>query len=81
MGHAESSGNISCERGLAGPGSPEYQNPLASRQGVQGIALLLLVCCQLVRRRARRDRPLPLTSMWLSASLRLISFSFVCHGL
>jgi hypothetical protein len=81
MGHAESSRKLSCERGLPGSGSPKYQNPLASCQGVQGIALLLLVRCGMVRSPARRDRRLPLTSMWLSASLRLICFSFVCHVL
>jgi hypothetical protein len=63
MGEAESSRKLSCERGLAGPGSPKNQNPLASCQGVQGIALLRLVRCGMVRRRARRDRRLTLTSM------------------
>jgi hypothetical protein len=43
MRHAESSRKLSCERCLAGTGSPKYQNPLASRQGIQGIALLLFV--------------------------------------
>src|SRR5881397_2837547 len=34
-----SGGELSCESGLAGPGSPEYQDPVASCQAVQRIAL------------------------------------------
>jgi len=41
MGNDEGSRKVACERGLAGPGSPKYQNPLTSSQGGQWIALML----------------------------------------
>jgi hypothetical protein len=60
MGNAESNRKLSRESGLAGPGPPKYQNPLASCQAVQGIALLLWVWCGMVRGRGCRDRRLRL---------------------
>jgi len=79
MGNDEGSRKVACERGLAGPGSPKYQNALTSSQGGQWIALILLVRCGTVRRRAGRNRRLSSTSKRLSGSVGLICFSLVCH--